>query len=465
MGAQGYAKFEHTPIPALVLRLGIPSMAAQFFNILYSIVDRIFVGNIPGDGSLALAAVGICAPLITAVTAFAMMVGIGGASCMSICMGRKDWETAQKTINNALLMLTVISLCVTAGILAQKKPLLYLLGCSDAMYPFAEKYLTIYITGTFASLCGLGLNQFILAQGRAKTGMISVVIGALCNVALDPLFIYGFHMGIAGAATATVVSQTVSMLFVICHLRKKDMPIRIRFGGYSAGMVKAILRIGIMPFLITVFDNMILILLNMQLRKYGGAQNGDTYIACAAVVQSFMVLAGCPGQGITSGCGTLFGYHYGAGNYRKVMQCYQYVFLLCLSYMLILLAVSQTAVQPFVRLFLNDPRRIGLASEFIRKYTIGLPGLAVQFALVDGTTAMGKVRQALPMSMFRKGVYIICIFILPLLTDLKNIFYAGTISDLAGSAFTVILFFTVIQKNLRADVSAGQIAGSKSGGV
>lgn len=446
-------EFDSISIPRLVLRLGVPSMAAQFFNILYSIVDRIFVGNIPGDGSLALAAIGICAPLITAVTAFATMVGIGGSSYMSICMGRRDRETAQRTINNALLMLILISAGVMTVIFSLKRPLLYLLGCSDAMYPFADKYLTIYLSGTFASLCGLGMNQFILAQGHAKQGMVSVVIGALCNVALDPLFIYVFHMGIAGAAAATVVSQVLSLLFVMYTLQRKDMPIRVGFGGYSRKIVRTILTIGAMPFVITVFDNMILILLNMQLRRYGGTEFGDTYIACSAVVQSFMVMVGCPGQGITSGCGTLFSYHYGAGNYRKIMQCFQYVFFLCLTYVLVLMVVSRTAVEPFARLFLSDPGQRKLAADFIGKYTIGLPGVAVQFALVDGMTAMGKVKEAVPMSLFRKSLYVVCVFVLPLVTTLENIFYVETISDIVGSVFTTIIFFTVMKKRLQRELS------------
>ncbi len=450
-------QFDSIPISRLVLRLGIPSMAAQFFNILYSIVDRIFVGNMPGDGSLALAAVGICAPLITAVTAFSAMVGIGGASCMSISMGRRDQETAQKAINNALLMLVLISAGVMAVIFSLKRPLLYLLGCSDILYPFADKYLTIYLSGTFFSLCGLGLNQFILAQGRAKQGMISVVIGALCNVALDPLFIYVFHMGIAGAAAATVVSQILMFLFVLYMLQRKDMPIRVGFGGYRLKIVRTILAIGAMPFVITVYDNLIVILLNMQLRRYGGAELGDTYIACSAVVQSFMVMVGCPGQGITSGCGTLFSYHYGAGNYEKIMQCFRYVFFLCLTYVLVLLVVSRTAAEAFVKLFLSDPGQRKLAADFIGKYTIGLPGVAVQFALVDGMTAMGKVREAVPMSLFRKSLYVVCVFVLPLAASLENIFYVESISDIVGSVFTAIIFFTVMRKRLQKELSGRHI--------
>lgn len=227
---------------------------------------------------------------------------------------------------------------------------------------------------------------------------------------------------------------------------------RVRIGSYSLRIVRTTLFIGIMPFLITVFDNMILIFLNMQLRRYGGDALGDTYIACSAVVQSFMVIVNSPGLGITSGCGTLFSYHYGAGNYRKVMQCFRSVFALCLVYMLVLLLISQTAAASFVRLFLRDPQQIGLTSDFISRYKLGPPGVAVQLALVDGLTAMGRVRQAMPLSLFRKGVYIACEFLLPVFLELKYIFYAGTIADVVGSLFTAAVFLTIKRRKLKAEL-------------
>ncbi len=441
-------EFNSISIPKLVLKLGVPSMLAQFFNIIYSIVDRIFIGNMPGDGSIALAAIGVCAPAITAISAFATMIGIGGASYMSLSLGRQDKTSAKRAINNAFLMTIVISIAVISVVLAFMKPMLYGLGCSDNMYPYAKVYMTIYILGTFASFCSIGMNQFILAQGYAGRGMVAVVIGALCNVFLDPLFIYVFKMGIAGAAAATVASQGLAMIFVLYTLRRREMPVRLGFGDFRIHTIGRILLIGIMPFFITLFDNMILILLNVQLRRWGGDM-GDVYIACCAVVQSFMVIVNCPGTGITNGCGTLFGYHYGAGNFDKVMSIFKYVFLLCLFYMLILMAVAQTAVTPFVRLFLNDPGQIALAGRLISKYTLGLWGIAIQFAFVDGLTAMGEVRYALPLSLFRKVVYIAFVFILPLVTTLDNLFYVGTIADVVGSLFTVFVFFTFIKDRLK----------------
>lgn len=240
-------QFDTLPIKTLVFKLGIPAMFAQFFNILYSIVDRIFVGNISGVGELSLASIGVCAPALTLISAFAYLVGIGGSSAMSISLGKKDEESAQNTINNAFVMLIGISITVTIIALILKKDLLFLLGCSEAMYPFADKYFTIYVLGTILSLCGLGMNQFILAQGFAKTGMVSVIIGALTNVILDPIFIFYFDMGISGAALATVISQFLTMIYVFWFLFNKT-PIRIHLGGYDIKIMYRIFSIGIMSF-------------------------------------------------------------------------------------------------------------------------------------------------------------------------------------------------------------------------
>ncbi len=445
-------EFENTEIKKLVLKLGIPAMFAQFFNVLYSIVDRIFVGNIAGEGELALAAVGVCAPVLTAISAFAYMVGIGGSSVMSISLGKRDKQEAQKAINNSFMMLVVISVVVTVLALAFQRPLLFLLGSSKKMYPLASRYFTVYVLGTIVSLCGVGMNQFILAQGYAKEGMKSLMLGTVVNVVLDPLLIFGLDMGIQGAALATVLAQIVVCVYVLHFLLKKqDIPVSLTFGGYGMRIVKRILSIGFMSFLITFMDNMILILMNMSLRKYGGDM-GDSYIASAAIIQSFMALINCPGQGITSGCGTLFSYHYGAGNYKKVMEAFRHVLFLCLGFIGLLLIAVQWQPEVFVRLFVRDGSRIAETSVFLKRYTLGMLGIAVQLAYVDGLTAMGKIRFAFPMSIFRKCVYIMSLLVLPLLFSVDKIFFVGTVSDVIGASFTLILFYTVAAKSIKREL-------------
>lgn len=226
----------------------------------------------------------------------------------------------------------------------------------------------------------------------------------------------------------------------------------IGLGGYDFSTVKRIVGIGIMSFLITILDNFIIVLLNVSLRRYGGDTLGDQYIACAAVVQSFMVIVFSPAQGITTGCGTLFGYHYGAGNYRKVMQVFKNVFILCGIYMGIMTLLAQTVPGVFAGLFVQGEENIGLASLFIRKYTAGLLGVAVQYAFVDGLTAMGKVKLALPLSLFRKLLYVACVLLLPVFFSLDNIFFAGTISDVVGASFTLACFFGIARKKLKKEL-------------
>lgn len=441
--------FDKVPISKLVLKLGIPTMFAQFFNILYSIADRAFVGNITHDGETALAAIGICAPVLTAVTAFSSLVGVGGASVMSISVGKKDLRSAEIAVNNAFILLFCISLVITVLSLIFTKPLLYALGCSDAMYPYARVYFRIYITGTAAVLCGTGMNQFILAFGNAKRGMMAVMLGAVVNTILDPIFIYGFNMGIKGAAAATVIAQLCVLIYVLLFLLSDKAVFKLKFSQLDCPIVKQILKIGSLPFFIMLFDNLLVISLNFMLRKCGGSITGDRYISCAAVVQSFMVLVFYPAQGITTGCGTLYSYHYGEGNYDKVIRIFKYVFILCAGYMLLLCAAAQLIPEMFARIFIKDGDALVLSAACIQKYTLGLLGIAVQYAIVDGLTAMGQIRFALPISFFRKILYILCVFIIPAFCPLENIFYAETVSDIAGAIVTVTIFLIIIVPKLR----------------
>lgn len=443
---------EKCSVRKLILRLGIPAMLGQFFNMLYSMVDRIFVGRIPETGGIALASIGVCAPALTAVTAFAYMVGIGGASYMSISLGQKEHQRAKDILGNAFLLLMGIAVFVTAALLAVRRPVLYMLGCSDVMYPYAETYFTIYICGTTASLCGVGLNHFLLAQGFAKQGMFAVAMGAVINVILDPLLIYMCDMGIAGAAAATVISQCCMAAYVLFRICGRRVPVRLGLCRFRRGLAVRIITIGSMSFLITILDNLIIILLNVVLRRYGGAGRGDQLITCAAVVQSFLTLVFCPAQGITSGCGTIFSYNYGRRDYRKIQEAFLGVFLLCGIYIGFLEICVQAFPQMFAGLFLRDEILLGQASSSVRMYTLALLGVAVQYALVDGLTAMGKVRYAFPLSVFRKIVYAVCIFCLPLVVDIRFVFYAGSISDAVGAAFSLLLFFSVINPKLKKEL-------------
>ena len=443
--------FDTIPVKKLVWKLGVPAMLAQLFNILYSIVDRIYIGHMASGAEIALASIGICSPAFTAITGFASLVGVGGAALMSISMGEKNHEAAQRSMNNSVLLLLICSVMVTVALLLFKRPFLYLLGCSDTMYQTANIYFTIYSLGTGAVLCGTGLNRFIMGQGYARQGMLSVVIGALLNIALDPVFIYALHMGVAGAALATVISQFGVLIYVLAVLNRRSMSVRIGFGQYSGATCLKILSIGSMPFFIIVLDNMLIILLNAMLRKYGGSL-GDQYISYAAVVQSVMVVAICPAEGLTSGCSTLFSYYYGSGSYSKIIDSFRYVLLYTGLYLGILTLAIVAVPEVFVRLFLSSPSAIAQTAVFTRRYCIGFAFVAIQFAFVDGFTAMGMIREAIPISFFRKSLYVIAILLLPRLLPLEYIFYACPLSECIGAIFTLIMYLLVLKKRLATTI-------------
>lgn len=448
-------------VRSLVFRLGVPAMVGQVFNLLYSIVDRIFVGHIPGSGEQALAAIGICAPALTAVSAFAYLVGIGGASLMGISLGQGNRRRAEQALGNAFWLVTGIALVVTAVLLPLRRPLLYLLGCSDALYPDASAYFGIYLLGTLASLLGVGLNQFLLAQGFARQGMIAVVLGALANVVLDPLLIFGLGMGVAGAAVATVLSQCAMAVYVLVQLCRPRVPVRLRLHRPEGTICKRIVAVGSMSFLITLLDNLIIILLNIVLRRYGGAQ-GDAWITCATVVQSFLTIVFCPAQGITTGCGGIFSYHYGAGEPDKVRQAFVWVFVLCAGYIGLLELAVQLVPTGFAGLFLRDSALLQMACLCLRRYTLGLLGVAVQYALVDSLTSMGKVRYAFPLSIFRKLLYLLCLLVLPRLGTVDLVFYAGSLSDIVGAGFSLVLFTLVLWPRLRREIRQMQTQGGQN---
>lgn len=440
-------EFDLLPVNKLIWKLGVPAMLAQLFNILYSIVDRIYIGHMSNGAETALASIGICSPAFTAVTGFASLVGVGGAALMSISLGERNRKDAQQVLNNALMLLVVLSVMLTVILLCFKKPLLYLLGCSDTMYPTANAYFTIYTLGTVAVLCGTGLNRFVMGQGYARQGMFAIVLGALLNIALDPVFIYVLNMGVVGAATATVISQFCVLFYVLLVLGRKSTPIRLGFGHYSRRICGKILSIGSMSFLIVVLDNMLIILLNAMLRKYGGTL-GDQYISYAAVVQSVMVVAICPAEGLTNGCTTLFSYYYGSGNYKKILQCFRGVLLYSGLYLGGITAVILLKPEWLVHLFLSDAAAIARTAVFVQRYSVGFVFVAIQFAFVDGFTAMGMVKEAVPISFFRKGLYVAAVLLLPLFAPLEYIFYASAISDCLGAAFTLLLYFCCLRKRL-----------------
>lgn len=436
------------PIRPLVWRIAFPSMLAQFVSVLYSIVDRIYISNIPLTGETALAGVGVCGPVVTMLGAFAFLVGVGGAPLMSINMGAGRPEEARRILSNSFLVLCVCAVVLTAVVFPLQRPMLMFFGASEVTYPYAEEYFSIYLCGTVFNLLSLGMNQFIISQGLAKKGMFSVVLGAALNIALDPLFIFAFDMGVAGAAVATVLSQLASCVYVLCVLFGRSVQVRIGFGGYSLKLIGRILITGISPFLIIFVDSVMIISMNAVLQSYGGAELGDRLITCATIAQSFMLVVTMPLGGISAGTGTILAYNYGARRRDRILKAQAFIAGLCVAYVTALFLLARLGGALFVRLFTTEPELAAEALSAIHICTLALIPLGLQYAIVDGFTGMGKVQLALPLSAFRKAVYFIALFALPAVFGARAAFYAEPISDIAGPVVSIAVYALCIRRIL-----------------
>ena len=436
------------PVFRLVCRLAIPTMLAQLVSVLYSIVDRIYIGNIQGIGDLALAGVGVCGPIVTLLSSFASLVGLGGSPIMAMRMGEGRDREAGRVLSNSFLMLLILSGVLTTLFLLLKEHLLMWFGASDATFGYANTYLTIYTAGTFFALMATGMNSFLIAQGFSGLGMATVMLGAVLNIILDPIFIFGLHLDVAGAALATVLSQMASCAFVLLSLRRKRMPVRLRWGGFSWRIMRRVLAFGLSPFLIIATDSILLIVLNTVLQRYGGPELGDTLVTCATIAQSFMLVVTMPLGGISAGTGTILAYNYGARRRDRILKAQAFIAGLCVAYVTALFLLARLGGALFVRLFTTEPELAAEALSAIHICTLALIPLGLQYAIVDGFTGMGKVQLALPLSAFRKAVYFIALFALPAVFGARAAFYAEPISDIAGPVVSIAVYALCIRRIL-----------------
>ena len=431
----------------LVWKLAIPSMLAQFVSVLYSIVDRMYIGNIPEIGEVALAGVGVCGPIVTLLSSPAFLVGIGGAPLVSIRMGQRNYRAAEAILANCFLMLTVIALGLTGVSLLIKDYLLMWFGASETTFVYANQYITVYLLGTFFALMSTGMNQFIICQGFAKTGMLSVVLGAVCNIALDPVFIFVLDMGVKGAAIATVLSQMVSCACVLGFLFSKRPTVRITFGSYRRRVMEQVLAVGLSPFLIIATDSILIIVMNMVIQRYGGSQ-GDMLLTCNTIVQSFMLIITMPLGGITGGTQTIMGYNYGAGRPDRIRRAEKHVVLLGLAFTSLMFLIAHMVPEVFVQIFTREPEYVETTVRSIRVYTMCIIPLAVQYTVVDGFTGMGIAKVAVSLSLFRKLLYFLGMLVFPALFGAAAVFYAEPVSDLIACMSSSITFLTLSGKIL-----------------
>lgn len=449
--------FGRDSIPLLVLKISIPFMFAQFVNVLYSIVDRIYVGNIPVTGADALAGVGVCAPIVTLLSSFGALFGIGGSVLFSVRLGAGDEKNARKVLANSFVLLIIASLALTLLFLITKGWLLNWFGASEVTFQYADTYLTIYTAGTFFALLSTGMNYFITAQGFPLLGMATTLIGAVINIILDPVFIFLLDMDVAGAAMATVLAQMSSCAFVLCTLRRKKMRIRLGIVKPDLQAGKQIVKIGFSPFLIMATDSIIIIALNAVLQYYGGAQYGDTLITAATIVQSYMLLITSPMLGITGGSQPLISFNYGANRPDRIRKTFFWVLMLCVCFTAVMFLISRFMPQYFVRIFTSDPEYAELAVWGIKIFTLMIVPLSFQYVIVDGLTALGMTKISLSLSLIRKGIYFGATCILPLFFAARSAFYAEPISDGAAACLSCTVFFFIYRKYLRGEGRLGDI--------
>ena len=438
-------------IPILVLKLAIPSMIAQFVTVLYSIFDRMFIGNIPKIGDAALAGVGVCGPIVTLLTSFGTLIGLGGSILMTMRMGAGRKKQAESILAHSFALLVVFSAVLTVLFLVSKRYLLNWFGASPATFPYADSYLTIYTAGTFFALLAIGLNYFITCQGFPAIGMITVLIGAVTNIILDPVFIFVLDMKVAGAAIATVIAQFASCAFAFCFLTGKKIPIkitRLRKKTFSPLIVKKIIGLGISPFLILATDSVIIIVLNTVLQKYGGPKEGDILITCATIVQSYMMLITGPMLGISSGTQAILSYNYGARNIKRVKKAEKYVLILCLCFTTLMFLLSRIVPEYFIRIFTKDALQLQLCTWGIGVFTLMIIPLSFQYVFVDGFTALGRSKTALVLSLWRKGDYMLFTIVLPIFFGAKSAFYAQPLADGIGAVMSTIAFLLIFRKHL-----------------
>lgn len=440
----------HDSIRSLVIKLAIPSMFAQLVNVLYSIIDRMYIGNIPKVGDVALAGAGVCGPIVTLLSSFGTLVGLGGSILMAMRLGEKKKKEAEQILSNSFLLLILLSLSLTILFLIIKDYLLIQFGASEVTFAYANTYMTIYTLGTFFALLSIGLNYFITCQGFSLISMSTVLVGAVTNIILDFVFIFVLHTGIAGAAWATVIAQMLSCAFAVSFLFGKQVPIRITFGNYSFSLMKKILYIGLCPFIILATDSLIIIILNAVLQKYGGPAQGDLLISCATIVQSYMMLITGPMIGITGGTQAIISYNYGAANSARVKQAERFILLLCLVFTSCMFLVSRIFPIYFVKIFTKEQALINLSIWAIKAYTLGIIPLSFQYVLVDGLTALGRTKTAMALSVFRKSSFVAFTILIPTLFEAKYAFYAEPISVIICACITSTVFLLVFPQHLKA---------------
>ncbi len=436
------------PIGKLMLKLAVPSVAAQFINMRYNIVDRSYMGHIPEVGDVALTGVGVTFPIITLVSAFAAFAGQGGAPLAAIQLGAGRRVEAQRILGNSMTLLLIAAAALTVGFSILKEPVLYAFGASNATIGYAKEYIGIYLLGTVFVQLALGLNPYISAQGKALTAMLSVLIGAVLNILLDPIFIFVLGMGVKGAALATILSQAVSAAWVVLFLCSRRSSLRLHwvFLRPKKRIIGRISGMGIAPFIMQSTESLVTVVLNTGMQAYGG----DLYVGSITIMQSIMQMITMPVQGITHGTQPLMSYNYGARNYLRVRQTFKRLLTVTLTVTCSAFLVVALVPGLLARIFTPQPELIQLVSRVMPLFFGGIWAFGAQMACQTTFMALGQARTSLFLALLRKVILLVPLaLILPRVTgSVYGIYAAEPIADFLASATTLTLFLSRRKKLL-----------------
>ena len=445
--------FLNGKISKTVLKLSIPLVLSQLINVLYNIVDRIYIGNMKDVGETALAGVGITFPIILIVSAFAALVGFGGGPIFSIKLGEGKQDEAKNTMMNSFVMLIVVGIILTFALLIFAEPLLYLFGATDEIITYAKDYLTIYALGTVSVMLTLGLSSYITAQGNSIVAMTVVIIGAVANIILDPIFMFGFNMGVKGAALATIVSQTLSAIFAICFLLSKRSIVKLDFNfkkfRLNKKIVLSIVALGVSPFIMQATESAVQIVFNIQITKFGGADY-KTYLNLMTIMLSIMQFMVLPIMGFAQGASPIISYNYGAKRVDRVKSTFKFLLIISFAYSLIFYLFLLITPTTFVSIFNNDPKLLAIAPKTVRVFFLGMSIMGIQIACQNTFMALGQSLISLILASLRKVILLIPLtLILPGLYGVNGVFYAEPIADIIAVFVTLIMFLLLFNRILK----------------
>ena len=433
------------PLGKLIISMALPAVEAQLINVLYNIVDRIYIGHIPGQGDVALTGVGVTFPIIMLVSAFSAFAGMGGAPLASIELGKKDYEKAEKILGNSAGLIVLFSVLLTVFFMLFKTPILYAFGASEVTIGYAESYIGVYLIGTIFVQTALGLNTFISGQGASKTAMLSVLIGAVINICLDPVFIFLIGMGVKGAALATVISKAVSAVWVARFLTSKKSVIKLRTSNmrFEAGTVKLIAALGISPFIMQSTESLVSITLNSGLQKYGG----DLYVGTMAIMTSVMQLVTIPLQGVTQGVQPIISYNFGAGNKKRVRSAFLRMLAITFTGMFVFCGIAVIYPSVYAGIFISNEALTKLTVQVMPTYFLGMTIFGIQSACQATFIALGQAKVSMFIALLRKVILLIPLaIILPKYMGVMGIYRAEPVADVLSVLTTTVLFLITVKK-------------------